>query len=608
MTQEEKLEIVYKKIFNRKAFTKNGTAFFEEPIKTSSQIPLSYIYVNSNQIPETAPMTTITFAGVETLRYIEKEPSIAIDSGGKRFKARNGKIIPRSYGFGYGIEARTQTGSIIDQDEFPFIVDWESGEVIFDTVPLGVGFHEPPLFTYHFYSGSSLQDVKTFTQQGQRGKFGDQGETGPIDDSVLVYRGKTSFTMSPPVQYMPNDVVTFLTNGNSYICKVATTSSPIASPSSWENLSPSGSFDEMPENVFYVNHPNAIPISGLRNGSAFYFTSLQDAINNSGDGIPTLIIVNPLNGLYPISQGDIVIENKTINILFKKTTNLFSEEAAVSGFTFVIRDSDVMIQNAQIGGPGVFKKGDGSNSLIIESSSTETRLRLFDCKINTKLISVSRSAQNNCTVIFERCSINPERIITGSDIIIKDSVFSGSITGDYSSDAVQGVKHIFHIINSIGFQRATRGSSRSLQGYDIVLVANRSDLSNFSVKLENSFLPGLGVSIVPSTFLYSTDVFKIDANNSIFYSIGVDSVSSKNGARIDVIGSNINYAVLFDSFTSVFFTKNGFTIDDFYFSIEGPGGQKIPVVTWPSGSTQVFGYDAYKILIQCELEKSMLSL
>jgi hypothetical protein len=611
MTQEQKLEIVYKKLFNQRAFTKEGTQFFEEPLSTFSQVPLSYIYINSDYVPNVAPKTSISVAGVETLTYVEKEVAIPVDSSGKKFNARNGRIIPTSFGTGYGIEARTQSGTVIDQDIFPCIIDWESGEITFDSVPFDVGFNNPPLLTYHFYSGKTLASVSPFTKEGQRGEIGPIGETGPIDESVLIYRGQTDFTVSPAVQYMPNDVVTFTTNGNSYICLSATTSSPVVSPSSWENISPNGTAEEMPENVLYVNHPNAIPTSGLTNGSLFYFTSLQDAIDHAEVGVPTTIIVNQLNNQYPAADENITIQGKILNIVFRKWANVSSDALLSSGFTLSISDSDVTIENAQIGGWFVFNSYDGQNDITIDAIASDASVKFIECKINSKLIKSTRNNAYNASVSFERCSINSEKIVTNADLIIDDSVFSGSVTCDYSQNEVQGLKHIFNITNSFGFQRTTNASQRNLQAYDVVVIANREDTQNLSIKFENCLLPGVGVLLSPQAFLYSPDVVRIDSNNTMFYHFGLDESSVNQGGVINVVGSNNCYAINFNSFDSRFFTIDdpyGSVGGTFYFSIDGPGGTQVQVVTWPDGSNQQVKYELYKSLATAQMEKFMLSL
>lgn len=611
MTQEQKLEIVYKKLFNQKAFTKEGTQFFEEPFSTFSQVPLSYIYVNSDYLPSTAPNGTVTVAGIETLTYIEKERAIPFDSSGLKFKSRNGRIIPTSYGTGYGIEIRTQSGSLIDPDFFSYIIDWESGLITFNNVPFDVDFNNPPLLTYHYYSGKTLDKIDTFTQQGQRGEIGPIGETGPIDDSVLLYRGQTNFTTSPPVQYNPNDVITFTINGNSYICLSATTSSPISSPSSWENISPSGTVGQMPENVLYVNHPNAIPTSSLSNGSSFYFTSLQDAIDSAQDGVPTTIIVNQLNNQYPVADGDITIDGKVLNILFRKWAKLSSELIPLSGFRMFISNSDVTIENASVGGNTLFRPYDGINELSIEATTSETTVKFINCKIASKLVKVTRNENNNARVEFVRCSVNPEKIVTNSDVIIKDSTFSGSIAADYTQDEIQGIKHVLHIVNSFGFQRTTRGSVRNIQAYDVVVVANRNDTQNLSMKVENSIMPGFGVVLEPAAFTYSPDVVRVDSNNSMFYHFGLDERSANQGGTINVVGSNISYGVNLNNFPSTFFRISDpyAAIDvNLYFSTDGPGGAQVPVVTWDNGAVQKVNYDAYKSLVLDDIEKLMLSL
>lgn len=611
MTPEQKLEIVYKKLFEQKAFTKQGTQFFEEPFNTFSQVPLSYIYVNSDYIPTVAPMQTITVAGSDTLTYVEKELSISVDSKGKKFKTRNKRLIPKSYGTGYGIEIRTKSGQLIDEETFPYLIDWESGEITFDNVPFEIDFHNPPLLSYHFYSGKTLETISGFTTAGPRGAIGPTGETGPIDDSVLTYRGQSDFTASPAVQYKTNDVVTFTTNGNTYICLSDTDQSPIASPGSWENISPSGTPQEMPENVLYVYHPNSIPMSGLLNGSNYYFTSLQDAIDHAQDGVQTLIIVNQLNNLYPIETQNILIENKSLNIIFRKWSNVSSDLMVSTGFSLTVKDSDVVMQNAQIGGNFMFKTYDGTNEVFIDALTSETVVKFIDCRINSKLVRISRTADHNSTVTFERCSMNSERLITNADLIIQNSTFSGSLTGDYRSDEVQGISHKFHIINSFGFQKMARGTLRNLQAYDVVLLANRNDLQNFSIKFENSMMPAVGVSFYPEVFTYSPDVLTVDANNVMFDHFGLDESSTFQEGKINVIGSNVSYGVNFNNFTSQFFSiEEPYNIleSTFYFSIDGQGGTQIPVVTWDPTTIQMVRYEAYKSLVIDQIERPMLSL
>lgn len=611
MTQEQKLEIVYKKLFNEKAFTKEGTQFFEEPLSTFSQVPLSNIYINSDYVPSVAPKGSVAVAGKETLTYVEKEPSIPIDAEGKRFKSRNGRIVPISYGTGYGIEIRTQDGEIIDEEFFPYTIDWESGEITFDAVPFDVDFNNPPLLTYHFYSGETLDTITSFKRPGQRGAIGPTGPTGPIDDSVLVYRGQTDFTVSPAVQYQPNDVVTFTTNGNSYICLVATTLSPIASPSSWENISPFGSSGQMAQNVFYVNHPNSIPTAGLTGGSSFYFTSLQDAIDHAEDGIPTTIVVNQLNNWLPIADGDLTIENKNLNIVFRKWGNVSSDLLPIQGFTLSIKDSTVVVENAQIGDVYMFKKYDGANEVLIDADAQETNVRFIECRINSKLVRASRSTTNNATVVFERCSINSNKIVLNCDLLIKDSMFSGCITGDYSTPSVQGKKHIFHVINSVGFQRATRGSARDIRSYDVTILSDRQDLQNLSVKFENSILPGVGFVFLPEVQVYSPDVAMLDSNNCVFYHMGLDRQSSFQSGTVNVVGSNNNFAVNLNNFDSQFsFIDEPYNQMPavFHFSIDGPGGAQIPVVTWDQGSKQFIRYDVYNTMVLDEMENLMLAL
>lgn len=611
MTPEQKLEIVYKKLFNQKAYTKQGTQFFEEPLSTFSQVPLSYVYVNSDYIPTVAPKQSITVAGSDVLTYVEKEKSVSIDSKGKKFKTRNGRLIPKSYGTGYDIEIRTKSGQLIDQGEFPYLIDWESGTITFDDTPFDVDFHNPPLISYHFYSGKTLENISGFSVPGPRGAIGPTGETGPIDDSVLVYRGQTDFTASPAVEYKPNDVITFTTNGNSYICVLQTDESPVASPGSWENISPSGTAQDMPENVLYVYHPNSIPMSGLLNGSLFYFTSLQDAIDHAQDGVHTTIVVNQLSNLYPIETQNILIENKNLNIVFRKWANVSSDLMVSSGFSLSIKDSDVIIQDAYIGGNFMFKSYDGTNELLIDAVSADTNVKFIGCRINSKLVKTTRSSDYNSTVTFERCSMNSERLVTNADLILKDSTFSGSLTGDYRADEVQGLKHRFHVINSFGFQKMTRGSLRNITAYDVVLLVNRNDLQNLSVKFENSMMPAVGVAFYPEVFTYSPDVLTVDANNTMFDHFGLDESSSYHEGKINVVGSNVSYGVNFNNFTTQFFSLEepyNPLQTTFYFSLDGQGGGQIPVVTWDATTLQAIRYEAYKSLVTDQIERGMLSL
>lgn len=610
MTQEQKLEIVYKKLFNQRAFTKEGTQFFEEPLSTFSQVPLSYVYVNSDYIPNIAPKTTVVVAGIDTLKYVDKEVAIPFNSDSNSFLTRNKKIIPTSYGEGYGIEVRTQSGELVDPTYFPYIIDWESGKISFDNLPFDVDFYNPPLLSYHYYSGKTLETISTFTKQGPRGNIGPTGNTGPTDDSILTYRGKTNFT-TPAIQYAPNDVITFTTNGNSYICLIATTSSPTVSPASWENISPSGTASQIPENVFFVNHPDAVPTSNLKNGSPFYFTSLQDAIDAAPNGEETTILVNQLNNQYPIADGDVTIDNKVIHIIFRKWANLSSEKMVFDGFNLNIIDSDVTIENAEIGGNFLFKTYPTQNQLLISSNLSECSVKFLDCKIHSKLVSITRNETHNCSVMFERCSINSERMVCNSDLIVFDSMFSGSITADYSQDFVQGIDHVFQIINSVGFQRMTRGSIRNIQAYDVILIANRNDLQNCKIKLENSVIPCFGVVFTPQVLLNSPDVINIDSNNCTFYNMGLEEQSALQGGTVNVIGSNVLYAINFNYFPSQFFTvEQPYNASDstFLFLIEDPLGQ-IPVVTWDAGSLQrTTAYTAYKSFAINNVERTLLSI
>jgi len=609
MTQEQKLEIVYKKLFSQRVFTKEGTQFFEEPFSTFSQVIPSYVYVNSDYVPESAPNTSISVGGIDTLKYVEREKTLPIDSSGKKFRCQNGKIIPISYGYGYGIELRTGSGSIIQESEFPYLIDWESGEVIFDETPFDVSFNDPPIATYHFYSGKTLQTINSFSITGPRGNVGQTGETGPVDESTLIYRGNTDFTESPAIQYKPNDVITFTDNGNSYICLLETTDSPIVSPSSWQNISPAGTAGQLPNNVLYVNHPNAISISSSLNGSEYYFIDIQDAINAAPECVATTIVVNQLDNQFPISSGNLTIENKTLNIIFRKLANVSSKNAQLNGFKFSIIDSDVIIQNAQIGGQYFINQFTGDNDVIIESKTSNSTVKFLDCRFNSKTFRTKRNSSFNATVIFERCSLNCQKFITNSDVIIRDTSFSGSMTLDYSGDSVKGKKHIVQILNSFGFQKFTYGSVRDVESYDIVVLIDRYDTANLSVKLENSVFSGFGIVVTPD----SQNSVSIDCNNSIFYLMGMNIGSALKGATINVVGSNNSFSAsqFFDNFDSRYFLIDNYNvgIDETFHFVLNPQNNPIQVVTWDQGSLQFLNaYDSYKMMMLSELERCMLSL
>lgn len=609
MTQEQQLATVYKKLFNQKTSTKSGAKFFEEPISTYSQVNLDYVYANSNYIPSVAPKTNVVVNGVNTVVYVEKERCIPIDSSGTRFKTGNGKIIPLSFGTGYGISMYTPDGIPISFDEFPYIIDWEFGEITFDYTPYDIDFYEPPLVTYYYYSGQTLQTISTFTSQGPRGDFGPTGQTGPVDSSVLSYRGKTDFTVIPAIQYQPNDVITFTTNGNSYICVLATNQSPIASPSSWENISPAGAGGQLPENVFYVNHPNAIPTSNLTNGAPNHFTSLKDAIDAAPEEIEITIIVNQLNNAEPIIDENITVNNKLLNIIFRKWANV-ATDLELTDFNFSVVDSQVVIQNAQIGGDKFFLRSNLENTVTVQSITKPSSISFLDSKINAKLLQGISQNANEASLIFERCSINTDKIITNSTLIIGDSTYSGSITCDYSQQETIGSSHVFNVVNSFGFQRLTQTSPRNIPAYDIVVLVDRNDIQNLSVKLENSIVPGFGVVLTPRVFVNTPDIVSIDVNNCTLYAAGLDSDSAEQRGRLNMVGSNVVYALNNIEFTSRYFTIDApFTIKEstFLFSLED-GGVQIPVVFWDNNATQLIRPEPYQILSENEIETLMLSV
>ena len=612
MTPEQKLEIVYKKLFNSAAFTKNGTKYFEEPFRGFSQVPLSYVYANSNYIPQDAPMQDVIANGNSILKYVNKERAIPVDSTSTRFVATNGRIIPFSYGQGYGIEIRTQSGSLIDPDEFPYQMDWESGEIRFDVVPFDVDNRNPPLLSYHYYSGVTLNDISSTTQQGQRGEIGPTGDTGPIDGSVLMYKGTTDFTASPAVQYNVNDVITFSTNGNSYICKVATTQSPTSSPSSWELLSVQGTQSQMPSNVLYVNHPNASFTSNFSGGSNLYYSSLQDAIDASPDGVETLIVVNQLGNQTSVSGDTLNIIGKNLNIMFKKWAKV-SSVVTSSNFSMRIRDSRVIIQNALIGGTDILGSSLASNDLFIDSLDDETVVEFIDCKINTRSATFLRRGTNNCSVTFKRCSFNAFKTMLNCDFTMDGCMFASPIFADYSGTDVQGYKHVFNVINSFGFQRMAVASNRLAYVSDVFIILDRTDVANASVKLENSTLPAFCIKLLPDVVTDNPCNVNIDCNNTLFYFAGIDYGSAINSATVSLVGSNNGLPLGQTSIRTralQYLLLNEPTASRTeYFVLSVPTfGQETRVVKTLPGAFEFLAYNTYKSMIKANVEGSMMSL
>lgn len=549
MTPEQKLEIVYKKLFNGTASTKNGTKFFEEPFRAFSQVPLSHVYINSDYIPATAsqPPSDIVVNGKTILKYVNNEVALPFNSEQTTFVARNTRIIPFSYGEGYGITIRTQSGTLIDPNDFPYLVDWESGKIQFDVLPFDVDNGNPPLLSYYYYSSDTLETISGSTQQGPRGAIGPTGDTGPEDVSVLMYKGETDFSVSPPVQYIVNDVITFTTNGNSYICTTATTQSPAASPGSWELLTIQGTQSEVPGNVLFVNHPNAILTSTFQSGNNSYYSSLQDAINAAPDGVATLIFVNSFSNLTPSSEDVIEIVGKDIHLVFRKWANISSKNLNDIDFRMRIKDSNVIIENAQIGGTNIFGTYPKLNDLKIESVQAETTVKFIECKVNLKNITCTRSDTYNATMVFERTNLNATIIVTNGDFILKDSTFSGSITANYTGQDVIGKKHVFNIIRSFGFQLMGVSAVKDAPANGIAIVLDRDDVINASIKFENCVTQAVGIKLLPEVTTDSPCTIKVDANNSTFFFFGLDDISAVNSGVIELIGLNISFGALFDN-------------------------------------------------------------
>lgn len=592
MTSEQKLDYLYKKLVNDRAFTKNATTFFEEPISTFSQVPLDYIYVNSLYIPTTAPGEDVIFNGDPLITYVVDEVSISLDREGKKFKTRNGRLIPTSYGSGYGVTIKLRDGLEVDINEFPVLIDWESGEIIFDEVPLEIDRENTPLLTYYFYSGKTLKNIESFSVQGQRGDIGPIGESGPINDSTLIYRGETDFTVSPPLDYKVNDVITFTTNGNSYICIIDTSDSPIDSPSSWQNISPSGTSSQIPENVIFVYDQASVPLSNFSEGTPGYSTSIQDTIDQIDETHKTLL-VNHKSNLSSLCDS-LTIENRDVDILFEKG-GLICTKPISQSFALDIKDSNVIFKNATIGRDII----DPECRIIIEAITSDTTVKFIDCVINSQLLTIKRNESYNCTIIFENCSMNMKSIDCNADIEIINSKFSGNYLFDYD---IQGISHKFTVNNSFYYSSLDSGNAYLDESESLIFRVDRSDIENCSIKFENSFLPQVGFILSPAVNSYSPIDFVIDSNNSVFFSVGLDKDSAFNAGAVRVIGINNGWSIFFETKLSSFRYPD--------IKVEGTFLSILPndavVVIFDSGASIV--YDSYKNLKIRKAKYSMISL
>jgi len=591
MTPEQKLAYLYKKLVNDKVSTKSTSEFFEEPISTYSQVSLSYVYVNSSYIPTIAPREDVIFNGASLMTYVVDEALISIDSEGRKYKTRNGRLIPLSYGEGYGISLKTRDGQEIDQTDFPVLIDWESGEIEFETSPFDVDRNSTPLATYYWYSGKTLRDIKTFTIEGQRGERGPQGNTGPIDISTLIYRGETSFTASPPLVYNVNDVITFTTNGDSYICVIETSDSPLVSPSSWKLLSPSGTASQIPENVVFIYDQDSTPLSNLSDGTPGYSTSLQGSVD-SINSTPTLFIINHKSNLLSLCD-TLNIEGKEIDFLFEKGA-LICTNPLSPDFSLTIKDSDVIFKNVTIGRDVVTPE----SRIMIESLSRDTNVKFVNCNINSQLLTIKRSSLYNCSVTFENCSMNMGTVDCNGDLGITGSKFSGTWLFDYE---IQEVAHRLTINNSFYYSGLVPDGV--LKDTDSITIrCYREDSTKSSIKFENSFLPQIGVSLYPKVNTYSPIDFTIDANNTVFYTIGLDKDSAYNAGSLRIVGTNNSCAGFFPVDLRSF-AYPGMTLEESFYSIL-PNDSIVSIFD----PTRSISYDTYKYLQIQRAKYSILSL
>lgn len=592
MTIEQKLNFLYKKLVNDKAFTKGETTFFEEPISTYSQALLSYTYVNSSLIPASAPQGDIVFNSETLLTYVVDEPMISLDRAGTRFKTRNGKLIPLSYGQGYGITLKTRNGTEIDPSDFSRIINWESGEVTFDETPFEIDRSNTPLASYYWYSGKTLKDIDSFSTKGPRGDVGPQGTTGPVDNSTLIYRGETNFTVSPAINYYVNDVITFTTNGNSYICIINTSQSPISSPSSWQLLSPSGASSQMPENVIFVYDPESVPLSNLSDGTPGYSTSIQLALDSIGE-TPTTLLVNHKANLSSMCD-DLLIEDKTVDMIFEKGA-LICTKPISEDFALTIRDSEVIFKDATIGRNIISPEA----RIIIQSISKDTVVKFINCTINSQLLTIERNQGYNCTVIFDNCSMNMTTIDCNADLEIKGSKFSGNYLFNYD---IQGVEHNLTINSSLYYSIFEYEEGPLQEISSMVFNLDRDDTQNCNIKFENSILPRIGVILNPEINTFSPLAFRIDSNNSLLYFVGLDESSSYNGASLEIVGTN-NSCATFDFIQLRAFGYPDLEVVDTFYAIL-PNDAVVSIFD----PNRTISYDIYKNLKIVRAKYPMISL
>lgn len=589
MTTDQKLDIVYKKLVASRAYTKEGTQFFEEPFSSFRQVSLPGVYVNSDYIPGEAPKDDVYVHGLKTLTFVENEPMLAIGSGDLSFITAHDNIIPKSYGEGYGITLTTRTGESIDENDFPFVIDWESGELTFmDVAPFSVSRTNPPLATYYSYTGATLGSARSYSGIGPRGNVGPTGSTGPMDSTTIRYRGTTDFS-NPSIVYYVNDVVTYETNGNSYVCIDDTNLNPVSDPASWVNISPSGATDALPQSVLFVNDPSLIVTSGLSNTSDSYYTSLQSAIDACPSAQWRTIIVNTVSMDSPLGGSITIDSGKKIHIIFRKWANVFTDVPGTLDFTFSIIDSEVIIENARFGGENVYSSYDVSlaNDVIVKSEQAECSARFIDCRFYSKEISVVREGAYDAVAEFVKCSVNATRLLTNSIVRFDACLCTCSITMDSIADSDVANNHEITIRNTFFSSRMGDGRDSRLSR-DIVVLARRDDISSHEIKFFNSVIPGFGVIMHPIARSLSPEVFKIESDNCVHLFTRLDYDSGVNGGSLSVVGGN---NTSFDSYPTDFVVtyptfSSGEAVESYLFSKR--------FVSWDSSTgTTPFAFESY---------------
>lgn len=537
MTSEQKLDIVYKKLVHARSRTKDGASHFEEPFVSPRQAVSNLVYVNSGKIPQVAPNDDVIYNGVTTLKYVKDDTSRATSSDGKSFKLSFGKLIPASYGSGYGIKLKTREGRIIENSDFPFFIDYEAGIITFeDSAPYDVSLDSPLVADYHCYTGRTLGAIQTFSRIGQRGEAGPTGPKGPKDATTMIYRGSTDFSV-PGTQYFTNDVITYTVNGNSYVCLHDTDESPDDVPYFWQILSPSGDTGYMPSRVLFVNDSTLVPTGDFFVSGGTHYTGLQDAIDACESGVWTTILVNSISNEAPLGDSFVVEDGKQINLIFKKYASVFDDSPSSKDFSFSITDSHVIFENARIGGGKVYSKYDTANTISVNASDGDASATFINCRINSDRIIAQASGDYDAKLHFNRSHVNALSVISNSVVRFDACLAFCSVTIDASQSADTGKTHELTVRNTKFFNRTSDGRFAT-EPKDIVILARRDDLDSFYVQFFNALLPGVFVKIVPETLNISYDAFKLLADNSIFFEVRLDSSSTNQFGSLTVVGGN----------------------------------------------------------------------